>query len=155
MQFVGGVNQILLCTFRHCKIAILVGMAHFVPAHRFDISGIKMDIFVEPFGIKLSVIFDVASLNSKCGWFWERLRFGKFGVVGLNHPAENLGVLEGIMQKIALFGNGHRQFTRPLLTAWQTGVNHILLHNAHPIFQHIGNNCHVPRVLELAPFLPN
>ena len=155
MQFVGGVNQLLLRTFRYRKIAVLVGMTHFVPAHRFDISSIKRGIFVEPFGIKLSLIFHVVSLKDKCSWFWERLRFGKFGVVGLNHPAENLGVVERVVQKIALFGNGHRQFTRPLLAAWQTGVNHILLHNAHPIFQHIGNNRHVPRVLELAPFLPN
>ena len=155
MQFVGGVNQLLLGTFRHNKIAILVGMTHFMPAHCFDISCIKRCIFIEPFTVKLSVIFHVASLKRKCGRFWERLRLGKFGIIGLNHPAENVSVVESVVQKIALFGNAHQQFTRPLLTAWQTRVNHILLHNTNPIFQHIGNNRYVPCVLKLSPFLPN
>ena len=134
MQFISRMNQLLLSTFRHRKIAILVGMTHFVPAHCFDISRIKRSIFIEPFAVKLSVIFHVTSLKSKFSRFWKRLRLSKFAIIGLNHPAENVSVVESIVQKIALFRNAHRQFARPLLTAWQTRVNHILLHNTHPIF---------------------
>ena len=120
-----------------------------------DIRLLQRVIFVEPLPVELTRVFQPRAADFQQFAVDFRLRNAVFRVVGLDHPAENLSVAEGVMEGVTLVLDAQTQLTRPLLPERQRSVNDVLLRYAHLIVQKLGDHRHVAGFVKLAALLPD
>ena len=153
MQLVGRFDQLLLGTLCNCEILVRILIDHVTVRHH--IGFLQRILFVQPLTVELPLIFESCRANLQRIIGDLRLRQAVFGIVGLDHPAQNGGVVKGVFQGIAAIFHHHLQLTRPLLPGRKRGVNDVLLGNANFVIQQLSDNRDVSGVFKLTAFLPD
>ena len=153
VQLVGGFDQLLLGAFGNGEVLAGIFVDHV--AVGADIRLLQRVIFVEPLAVELTFVFQPRAADFQQFAVDFRLRNAVFRIVGLDHPAENLRVAEGVVNGITPVLHAQAQLARPLLPERQRGVNHVLLRNTHPIVQKLGDHRHVAGLVKLAALLPD
>ena len=153
VQFVGGLDQLLLGAFGNGEVLAGIFVDHM--AVGADICLLQRVIFVKPFSVELTFVFQPRAADFQQFAVDFRLGNAVFRVVGLDHPAEDLRVVEGVMDGITPVLHAQTQLARPLLPERQRGVNHVLLRNTHPIVEKLGDHRHVAGLVKLTALLPD
>ena len=153
MQLVGSLDQLLLGGVGDGKILRRIAVNYV--AVGLHIGALQRVLLIEPFPLKQRFIFQPRAANGQRFAANIRLRQAVLGLVGLDHPAEDCGVVKGITKGIAAVFDHQRQFAGPLLAGRQRGVNHILLGDPDPILVKLSNHCHMSGSAKLAAFLPD
>ncbi|MNS59312.1 hypothetical protein D3C86_1772280 [compost metagenome] len=153
MQLVGGFDQLLLGAFGDREILAGIFVDHMTVGA--NVSLLKRIVFVEPFAVKLSFVGQTRPADFQLFAANFRLRQAVFGIVGLDHPAQNRGICEGVMQGVAALFDRQTQLARPLLADRQRRVDHVLLGNTHFIAHQLGDNRHVASLMKLTALLPD
>ncbi len=153
VHLVGRFNQLLLGAFGHGEILVRVSIDHMTVGGNIRL--LERIFFVQPFAVELTVVLKTraAKLQRFTGNGW--LRQAVACIVGLDHPAKNGGVVEGVMQRVVTVFHFKRQLAGPLLACWQRRVQHILFGNTHFVPQQLGNHRHVAGFIKLTALLPD
>ena len=153
MQFVSGLDQLLLGAFGNGEVLAGIFVDHM--AVGADIRLLQRVIFVKPFSVELTLVFQPRAADFQQFAVDFRLGNAVFRVVGLDHPAENLRVIEGVMDRVTPVLHAQTQLARPLLPERQRGVNHVLLRNSNLIVEKLGDHRDVASLVKLAALLPD
>ncbi|MDO3407121.1 hypothetical protein QWI28_22475 [Citrobacter freundii] len=153
MQLVSGFDQLLFGTFGNGEVLMRILINH-MPI-RQHVGFLQRILFIQPFTVKLPVIFQSRAANFQRVTGDLRLRQAVTGILGLDHPAKDGGVVKGIPQGVATVFNHHLQFTGPLLSGRQRRMEHVLFGNTDFVFQQLGDDRHMAGVFKFAAFLPD
>ena len=153
MQLVGRFDQLLLSTLCHREILVWILIDHVTI--RGHIGFLQRILFVQPFAVKLALFFQSCGANLQRIIGNLRLRQAVLSIVGLDHPAQNGGIVKGVFQGIAAIFHHHLQLTRPLLSGRKRSVNDVLLGNADFVVQQLSDNRNVAGVFKFTAFLPD
>ncbi len=153
VQFVGGFDQLLLGAFGNGEV--LAGIVVDNVAVGANVRLLQGVVFIEPFPVELAVVLQPRAADFQQFTVDLRLRNTVFRLLRLDHPAEDLGIVERVMKRIATVLHAQTQLARPLLPHRQRGVNNVLLGNAYSVIQQLGNDGDVAGLMKLTALLPD